>query len=80
MTVTAFVWRCPVPNDSLQPDLTIDELPMVEVFLNVGDSVRIGDRVLQLMDIDGESSMLRIDLASNEDDSLEDSGWSELPR
>ncbi len=67
-------------NHSLNPDPSFNDVPMTEVFLNVGDSVRIGDRVLRLMDIDGESSMLRIDLASNEDDSLEYSGWSELPR
>ena len=69
-----------MPNHSLKPDPSFNDVPMVEVFLNVGDSVRIGDRVLRLMDIDGESSMLRIDLASNEDAPFDDSGWSELPR
>ena len=67
-------------NDSLKPDLSIEDLPMVEVLLNVGESVRIGNRVLRLMDIDGESFMLRIDPTSDDDDPLEDSGWSELPR
>ncbi len=67
-------------NDSFNPDPSINDLPMVEMLLNVGDSVRIGDRVLRLMDIDGESSMLRIDLVADEHDSFEDSGWAELPR
>ncbi|MCX7422226.1 MAG: hypothetical protein NT013_22150 [Planctomycetia bacterium] len=69
-----------MPNDPHVPDSSIDELPMVEMLLNVGDSVRIGDRVLRLMDIDGDSSMLRVDLITDGQGSFEDSGWSELPR
>jgi hypothetical protein len=75
-----FVRRFFVPNDSTNPDPSLQDAPMVEMFLNVGDSVRIGDRVLRLMDIDGDSSMLRVDLASDGSDPFEDSGWSELPR
>ncbi len=69
-----------MPNDSHNPDSFTDERPLVEMLLNVGDSVRIGDRVLRLMDIDGDASMLRVDLVTDDHDSFEDSGWSELPR
>lgn len=67
-------------NDSHNPGSSDVEQPLVEMMLNVGDSVRIGDRILRLMDIDGDASMLRVDLVADTDDSFEDSGWSELPR
>lgn len=66
-------------NDSFSPEPSLDDLPMVEVLLNIGDSVRIGDRVLRLMDIDGEESMLRVE-PEEDDNLLGDFGWTELPR
>ncbi|MBC7819823.1 MAG: hypothetical protein IAG10_23310 [Planctomycetaceae bacterium] len=56
-----------------------DEFPMVEVWLDVGDALRLGDRVLRVLDTDGDDTMLRLDRATLED---EDDGtcWAELPR
>ncbi len=69
-----------MPNAPHDPGQSPDDQPMVEMLLNVGDSVRIGDQVLRLMDIDGEYSMLRVDLANDEQNAFESSGWAELPR
>ena len=54
------------------------ELPMVEVWLDVGDALRLGDRVLRVLDTDGEDTMLRVEPATPEDD--DESRWAELPR
>ena len=69
-----------MPNAPHDPGQSPDDQPMVEMLLNVGDSLRIGDQVLRLMDIDGEYSMLRVDLANDEQNACESSGWAELPR
>ncbi len=55
-----------------------DEPPLVEVWLDVGDALRLGDRVLRVMDTDGEDTMLRLDRVTSEDD--DETRWSELPR
>ena len=54
------------------------ELPMVEVWLEIGDALRLGDRVLRVLDTDGEDTMLRVDPATPEDD--DETRWAELPR
>lgn len=64
-------------NDPLS-DLSPDEPPLVEVWLDVGDALRLGDRVLRVMDTDGEDTMLRLDRVTSEDD--DETNWSELPR
>ena len=55
-----------------------DEPPLVEVWLDVGEALRLGDRVLRVMDTDGEDTMLRLDSVTPEDD--DETRWSELPR
>lgn len=64
-------------NDSLS-GLPQDEPPLVEVWLDVGEALRFGDRVLRVMDTDGEDTMLRLDRVTPEDD--DEIRWSELPR
>ena len=64
-------------NDPLS-GLPLDELPMVEVWLDVGESLRLGDSVLRVLDTDGEDAMLRVDPATPEDD--DETRWAELPR
>ena len=54
------------------------ELPMVEVWLDIGEALRLGNSVLRVLDTDGEDTMLRVDPATPEDDN--DTRWSELPR
>ncbi len=64
-------------NDPLS-GLPPDEPPLVEVWLDVGEALRFGDRVLRVMDTDGEDTMLRLDRVTPEDD--DETRWSELPR
>ena len=54
------------------------ESPMVEVWLEIGDSLRLGDRVLRVLDTDGEDTMLRVEPATPADD--DETRWAELPR
>lgn len=65
-------------NDPLS-DLPPDEPPLVEVWLDIGDSLRLGDRVLRVLDTDGEDAMLRLDRV-NPNDEDDETRWSELPR
>lgn len=64
--------------DDPQVDLPADEPPQVEVWLDVGDAIRIGDSVLRLLDTDGQDTMLRVDSAVTDDD--DKTHWAELPR
>lgn len=64
-------------NDPLS-GLPPDELPMVEVWLEIGDSLRLGDRVLRVLDTDGEDTMLRVEPVTAEDD--DETRWADLPR
>lgn len=67
-----------MPIDDSFPDPSADEIPMVEVWLNVGDSLRLGSSVLRILDTEGEDAMLRLDDAKPEVD--DDTRWEELPR
>lgn len=67
------------PNFS-EPELPPGDTPQVEVQLNVGDAVRIGSRILRVLDIEGDSSMLRLESLSDDDGDAEDSRWWEIPR
>lgn len=67
-----------MPTNNPLSDPLPDEPPMVEVWLDVGDALRLGDRVLRVMDTDGEDTMLRLDRVTPEDD--DETRWSELPR
>lgn len=64
-------------NDS-SSGLPPDESPLIEVWLDVGAALRFGDRVLRVMDTDGEDTMLRLDRVTPEND--DETRWAELPR
>ena len=64
-------------NDPLS-DPPTGELPMVEVWLEIGDSLRLGDRVLRVLDTDGEDLMLRVEPVTPEENDV--TRWAELPR
>lgn len=67
-----------MPSDDSLPDPPSDELPMVEVWLEVGDALRLGSSVLRILDTEGEDAMLRLDDAKPEVG--DDTRWEELPR
>lgn len=67
-----------MPTNDPLPHLPLDELPLVEVWLDIGESLRLGNSVLRVLDTDGEDTMLRVDPAMAEDD--DETLWSELPR
>ncbi len=72
------------PNSS-NPDPSFDTLPMVEVQLNIGDSVQIGNRILRVIDIEDGEAMFKIvstDARSEfgDDELLDNSRWFDLPR
>ena len=67
-----------MPTNEPLSGLPPGELSMVEVWLDVGDALRLGDRVLRVLDTDGEDTMLRVELATPEDD--DETPWAELPR
>jgi hypothetical protein len=67
-----------MPTNDPSPALPPKELPLVEVWLDVGESLRLGNSVLRVLDTDGEDTMLRVDPATPEDE--DDTRWSELPR
>lgn len=56
-----------------------EEPPQVEVWLDIGDALRLGNRVLRVLDTDGEDAMLRLDRV-NPDDEDDGTSWAELPR
>lgn len=55
-----------------------DDPPQVEVWLDIGDAVRVGDSVLRVLDTDGEDTMLRVETAAADEN--DETGWAELPR
>ncbi len=67
-----------MPTNDPPSGLPPGELPMVEVWLEIGDSLRLGDRVLRVLDTEGEDTMLRLEPATPEDD--DETRWAELPR
>lgn len=67
-----------MPTNEPIPGQSADEPPLVEVWLDVGEALRLGDRVLRVMDTDGEDTMLRLDRVTPADD--DETRWSELPR
>ena len=64
-------------NDPLSGSSS-DQPPLVEVWLDIGEALRLGSSVLRVLDTDGEDTMLRVDPATPEDD--DETRWSELPR
>ncbi len=67
-----------MPTNDSNSSLPSDEPPMVEVWLEIGDAIRLGDRVLRVLDTDGDDTMLRLDRVAPQDDDGTD--WAELPR
>lgn len=70
----------PINPDASHANGKLPDLPIIEVILEVGDSVRIGNRVLRILDIDGDSSMLRVDSVADQLEDSDNGRWSELPR
>lgn len=50
---------------------------MVEIWLEIGESLRLGGRVLHVLDTDGDDAMLRVDRVMPDDG---ETGWAALPR
>ena len=67
-----------MPNNDPSSDSPIEEPPMVEVWLDVGDSLRLGNSVLHVLDTDGDDTMLRIERMNP--DNEDGTRWAELPR
>lgn len=72
------------PNSS-NPDPSFDTPPMVEIQLNIGDAVQIGNRILRVIDIEDGDAMFKIvsadaDNPFGDDDLLDNSRWFDLPR
>ena len=65
-------------TEKSNPRLPLAEFPMVEVWLDVGEALRLGNSVLRVLDTDGEDAMLRVERATPEDD--DEVRWAELPR
>lgn len=65
-------------TDQTNPGLPLDEFPMVEVWLDVGEALRLGNSVLRVLDTDGEDAMLRVEKTMPEAD--DETRWAELPR
>ena len=67
-----------MPNNDFSSDSPMEEHPMVEVWLDVGDSLRLGDSVLHVLDTDGDDTMLRVERLNPDND--DGTRWAELPR
>ena len=67
-----------MPNNDSSSDSPMEEHPMVEVWLDVGDSLRLGDSVLHVLDTDGDDTMLRVERLTPDND--DGTRWAELPR
>lgn len=67
-----------MPTNDPHSDPSLKELPLVEVWLDVGEALRLGDRVLRVLDADAEDIMLRVDRVAADDD--DETRWHELPR
>ncbi len=64
-------------NDPLS-SLLHDEPPLVEIWLDIGEAVRLGNSVLRVLDTDGEDTLLRVETVTPDDD--DETRWAELPR
>ena len=63
------------PNDDRDGQVTL------EVELNVGEPIWIGEHRLRVLDIDGDEIVVRVDSPGDDDEFLpEDTGWSDRPR
>ena len=67
-----------MPTNNSRSGLSPHDLPMVEVWLDVGEALRLGNNVLRVLDTDGENAMLRVETVTPADD--DESRWAELPR
>lgn len=67
-----------MPINDPSSNSTADESPMVEVWLEVGESLRVGGSVLHVLDTDGDDAMLRVDRVTSDSD--DQTRWAELPR
>ena len=67
-----------MPTNDLLSRLPSDEPPQVEIWLNIGEAVRLGNSVLRILDTDGEDTMLRVETVTPDDD--DETRWAELPR
>jgi hypothetical protein len=67
-----------MPVNDPSSDSPAEEVPMVEIWLEIGESLRVGGRVLHVLDTDGDDAMLRVDRATPEDN--DETCWAELPR
>ena len=68
-----------MPTNNPLPGPSPSDLPMVEVWLEIGEALRFGNSVLRVLDTDGEDTMLRLDTLTPEDDD-DETCWTELPR
>lgn len=63
------------PNDDRHDQIS------VEIELNVGETLWIGEHRLQVLDLDGNEVVVRLDPPGDDDEFLlEDTGWSDRPR
>lgn len=67
-----------MPINDPSSKMTDEESPMVEVWLEVGESLRLGGSVLRVLDTDGDDTMLRVDPVTTDSD--DETRWAELPR
>lgn len=67
-----------MPANDLPLGLPSEEPPMVEVWVDVGEALRLGSSVLRVLDTDGEDTMLRLDRVTVDDD--DETRWAELPQ
>lgn len=67
-----------MPTNDPPLSLPSEEPPMVEVWVDVGEALRLGSSVLRVLDTDGEDTMLRLDHVTADDN--DETRWAELPR
>lgn len=67
-----------MPNNDPFSNSSIGESPVVEVWLGVGDSLRVGGSVLHVLDTEGDDAMLRVERVIPDDE--DGTRWAELPR
>lgn len=68
-----------MPTNDPPLSLPSEEPSMVEVWIDVGESLQLGSStVLRVLDTDGEDTMLRLDRVTADDD--DETHWTELPR
>lgn len=66
-----------MPMNDPSANLPTEEPPMVELWLEIGESLQVGGRVLHLLDTDGDDAMLQVDRVTPDHD---ETRWAELPR